>query len=131
MTIGDENRSYFVANVRQLRWQENELGASCEFDKHRERFPELGINPPSSWPSGTGSARTSSSTRETRLARKHGAGVEQETPHPKEAYARFMRQRVTRGRALSQRRARGGAPRNNSGTSRTSLTMPGGRTRPA
>src|SRR6185437_12762098 len=35
---------YFVANVRDLRWQENELGASCEFDKHRERFPEFGIN---------------------------------------------------------------------------------------
>jgi uncharacterized cupin superfamily protein len=36
--------SYFVANVRTLRWQENELGATCEFDKHRERFPEFGIN---------------------------------------------------------------------------------------
>jgi uncharacterized cupin superfamily protein len=36
--------SYFVANVRELRWQENELGATCEFDKHRERFPEFGIN---------------------------------------------------------------------------------------
>ena len=35
---------WFVANVRGLRWQENELGASCEFDKHRERFPEFGIN---------------------------------------------------------------------------------------
>ena len=29
MTIDDQNRSYFVANVRQLRWQENELGATC------------------------------------------------------------------------------------------------------
>lgn len=37
-------RDWFVANVRELRWQENELGASCEFDKHRERFPEFGIN---------------------------------------------------------------------------------------
>jgi uncharacterized cupin superfamily protein len=36
--------TYFVANVRELRWQENELGATCEFDKHRERFPEFGIN---------------------------------------------------------------------------------------
>ena len=36
--------SYFVANVRELRWQENELGATCEFDKHRERFGEFGIN---------------------------------------------------------------------------------------
>ena len=35
---------WFVDNVRGLRWQENELGASCEFDKHRERFPEFGIN---------------------------------------------------------------------------------------
>lgn len=35
---------WFVANVRDLRWQENELGASCEFDKHRERFHEFGIN---------------------------------------------------------------------------------------
>jgi uncharacterized cupin superfamily protein len=35
---------WFVANVRDLRWQQNELGASCEFDKHRERFPEFGIN---------------------------------------------------------------------------------------
>jgi uncharacterized cupin superfamily protein len=35
---------WFVANVRGLRWQENELGATCEFDKHRERFQEFGIN---------------------------------------------------------------------------------------
>lgn len=49
--------SWFIANVRELRWQENELGATCEFDKHRARF-----------------------------APKHGAGVEHETPHPKEAY---------------------------------------------
>jgi uncharacterized cupin superfamily protein len=35
---------WFVSNVRELLWQENELGASCEFDKHRERFPEFGIN---------------------------------------------------------------------------------------
>jgi uncharacterized cupin superfamily protein len=41
---GEPTGSYFVANVRELRWQENELGASCEFDKHRERFPEFGIN---------------------------------------------------------------------------------------
>ena len=36
--------SYFIANVRELKWQENELGATCEFDKHRVRFPEFGIN---------------------------------------------------------------------------------------
>lgn len=35
---------WFVASVRELRWQENELGATCEFDKHRERFQGLGIN---------------------------------------------------------------------------------------
>jgi len=35
---------WFVANVRELRWQENELGATCEFDKHRDRFSEFGIN---------------------------------------------------------------------------------------
>jgi uncharacterized cupin superfamily protein len=35
---------WFVENVRDLRWQENELGATCEFDKHRERFDEFGIN---------------------------------------------------------------------------------------
>lgn len=36
--------AWFVASVRDLRWQENELGASCEFDAHRERFSEFGIN---------------------------------------------------------------------------------------
>ena len=35
---------WWIRNVRELRWQENELGASCEFDKHEERFDELGIN---------------------------------------------------------------------------------------
>ena len=42
--IEDQDRGWFVASVRELRWQENELGASCEFDKHRERFAEVGIN---------------------------------------------------------------------------------------
>jgi uncharacterized cupin superfamily protein len=36
--------SWWVRNVRDLRWQENELGATCEFDKHQERFDEFGIN---------------------------------------------------------------------------------------
>ena len=27
--------SWWVESVRKLRWQENELGASCEFDKDR------------------------------------------------------------------------------------------------
>jgi uncharacterized cupin superfamily protein len=35
---------WWVRNVRELRWQENELGVSCEFDKHEERFDEFGIN---------------------------------------------------------------------------------------
>jgi hypothetical protein len=42
--VEDETESWFVANVRELRWQENELGAACEFDKHRTRFAEFGIN---------------------------------------------------------------------------------------
>jgi uncharacterized cupin superfamily protein len=40
----DLKSGWFVANVRELRWQENELGATCEFDKHRQRFEEFGIN---------------------------------------------------------------------------------------
>lgn len=35
---------WWIRNVRELRWQENELGATCEFDKHTERFEEFGIN---------------------------------------------------------------------------------------
>ncbi|MES1247779.1 MAG: cupin domain-containing protein [Actinomycetota bacterium] len=35
---------WWVESVRDLRWQENELGVSCEFDKHTERFAEVGIN---------------------------------------------------------------------------------------
>jgi uncharacterized cupin superfamily protein len=42
--IEDRSEGWFVANVRELRWQENELGATCEFDKHRERFEEFGVN---------------------------------------------------------------------------------------
>jgi uncharacterized cupin superfamily protein len=145
---------WFVANVSELRWQENELGANCEFDKHRESFPEFGINltvlqpgqpmtmyhregyqegflvlrgecllvvegqevPLKQWdyfhcPSdvphaivgageGTSSLVLAVGNRvgpdailyprdETALT--HGAGVEQETPHPKQAYARFTR----------------------------------------
>jgi uncharacterized cupin superfamily protein len=36
--------AWWVRNVRDLRWQENELGATCEFDKHQDRFEEFGIN---------------------------------------------------------------------------------------
>lgn len=144
---------YFVANVRDLRWQENELGATCEFDKHIERFPEVGINltalqpgqpmtmyhregtqegflvlrgqcllivegdevPLREWDyfhcpadvthaivgAGTGPSlvlAVGSRTGDFRIvyprddtALKHGAGVEHETPEPREAYARFTR----------------------------------------
>ncbi len=154
MTTDDENTgSYFVANVRQLRWQENELGASCEFDKHRERFAEFGINLTvlapgepmtmyhreryqegflvlrgecllivegqemllKQWdyfhcPPDVAHAIVGAGTRPSLVlavgnrlgpdvivyprdetALKHGAGVEQDTPHPKEAYSRFTR----------------------------------------
>ena len=40
----DPTKDWFVANVRELPWQENELGATCELDKHRERFEEFGVN---------------------------------------------------------------------------------------
>ena len=36
--------SWWIENVRELRWQENELGATVEFDKHTQRFEEFGIN---------------------------------------------------------------------------------------
>jgi uncharacterized cupin superfamily protein len=35
--------SWFVRNVRDMRWQENELGATAEFDRP-EHFEEFGIN---------------------------------------------------------------------------------------
>ena len=149
----DPTQDWFVANVRELRWQENELGATCEFDKHRERFGEFGINltvlkpgqpmtmyhrerhqegflvlrgecllivegrevPLRPWdyfhcPADVAHAIVGSGDGpslvlavgsrvgpdvilyerdETALA--HGAGVEQETAHPNEAYARFTR----------------------------------------
>ena len=40
----DGRHPWFVANVRELPWQENELGATCELDQQRDRFDELGIN---------------------------------------------------------------------------------------
>ena len=36
--------TWWVRSVRETRWQENELGATSEFDKDGERFPEFGIN---------------------------------------------------------------------------------------
>ena len=144
---------WFVANVRDLRWQENELGTTCEFDKHRERFAEFGINltvlrpgqpmtmyhregyqegflvlrgecllivddeelPLKQWdyfhcppdvPHATVGAGDETSLvlavgnrlgddvilyPRSETALEHGAGVEVETPNPKEAYARFTR----------------------------------------
>ena len=42
--IQDRTKDWFVANVRDLRWQESRLGATGEFDKHRERFDGFGID---------------------------------------------------------------------------------------
>jgi uncharacterized cupin superfamily protein len=149
----DLTSGWFVANARELPWQENELGATCEFDKHRERFDEFGINltvlrpqqpmtmyhreryqegflvlrgecllivdgqevPLHQWdyfhcPSdvahaivGAGDGLSVILAVGNRVgpdvilyprdetALKHRAGVERETPHPKEAYAPFTR----------------------------------------
>jgi uncharacterized cupin superfamily protein len=145
--------SWWVRSVRDLRWQENELGATCEFDKHQERFEEFGINltalrpgqpmtmyhqeryqegflllrgdallivegqevPLKQWDyfhcppdvphaivgAGEGTCLVLAvgsrvgpdvilyPRNETAL--KHSAGVEQDTPSPKEAYAKFTR----------------------------------------
>ncbi len=149
----DVDRSFFVASVRDLSWQENELGATCEFDKHRERFDEFGINLTvlqpgqpmtmyhreryqegflvlrgecllivegrelqlQQWdyfhcPSDVAHALVGAGTESALVlavgnrigpdailyprddtALRHGAGVEHETPDPKEAYSRFTR----------------------------------------
>ena len=151
--IEDSKEGWFVASVRELPWQENELGATCEFDKHRERFGEFGINmtvlqpqqpmtmyhreryqegflvlrgecllivegrevPLHQWdyfhcPAdvphaivGAGDGLSIVLAVGGRVgpdvilyprdetALKHRAGVERETPHPKEAYASFTR----------------------------------------
>jgi uncharacterized cupin superfamily protein len=143
---------WFVRNVRDMQWLENELGATAEFDGD-ERFPELGINltvlapgqpmtmyhredyqegflvlrgecllivdgeevPLRQWdyfhcPRGVphailGAGECTSLVLAVgsrvgpdvilyprdETALKHGAGVENDTPHPKEAYARFTR----------------------------------------
>lgn len=145
--------SWWVHNVRDMRWQENELGASAEFDKDGERFPEFGINltllvpgqpmtmyhregyqegflilrgecllivegeevPLREWdyfhcPPNVAHAVVGAGSEPSLVlavgnrvgpdvilyprdetALTHGAGVEQDTPHPKEAYARFTR----------------------------------------
>ena len=142
-----------IRNVRDMPWQENELGATAEFDGGVERFTELGVNltvlrpgqpmtmyhreegqegflvlrgecllivesremPLKQWdyfhcPGGVPHAIVGAGDGlslvlavgnrlapdgilypgdETAL--QHDAGVEAETPHPKEAYARFTR----------------------------------------
>jgi uncharacterized cupin superfamily protein len=145
--------TWWVRNVRDLRWQENELGASCEFDKHIPRFEEFGINltalkpgqpmtmyhhesyqegflvlrgacllivegqevPMQQWDyfhcprdvphaivgAGEGLSLVlavgnrigpdTGSYPADPVAQKYGAGVDVETSHPKEAYARFTR----------------------------------------
>jgi uncharacterized cupin superfamily protein len=151
--IDDRTKDWFVANVGELRWQENELGATCEFDKHRARFEEFGINvtvlrpgqpmtmyhregyqegflvlrgecllivegqevPLRRWdyfhcPADVAHAIVGAGDELSLVlavggrvgpgvilyprdgtALAHGAGVEHETPYPKEAYARFTR----------------------------------------
>ena len=151
--IEDRAKDWFVANVRELQWQENELGATCEFDKHRERFGGFGINvtvlrprqpmtmyhreryqegflvlrgecllivegrevPLRQWdyfhcPANVAHAIVGSGDGlcvvlavgsrvgpdvivypRDGTALKHRAGVERDTPHPREAYARFTR----------------------------------------
>ena len=144
---------WFVRSVRELRWQENELGATCEFDKHTERFEQVGINltalrpeqpmtmyhreryqegflvlrgecllivggqevPLRQWDYfhcppdvphaivGAGEGLSLVLAVGSRVgpdvilyprdetALQHGAGVEEETPEPREAYTRFTR----------------------------------------
>ena len=151
--IEDRQQGWFVGNVRQLPWQENELGATCEFDKRRDRFEAFGINLTvlrqgqpmtmyhregyqegflvlrgqcllivegtevqlGEWdyfhcPAGVAHAIVGAGSdlslvlavgsrigpdtilypREV-VALAHDAGVEHDTPHPREAYARFTR----------------------------------------
>jgi uncharacterized cupin superfamily protein len=147
--------SWFVKNVREMQWKENELGATADFDTGSgvDYFAELGINLtalqpgqpmtmyhrelgqegflvlrgecllivegqevplrqwdyfhcPSDVPHGIVGAGTGLSLvlavgnrlgpdrilyPRDETALQHGAGVEQDTPHPKEAYARFTR----------------------------------------
>ena len=142
-----------IRNVRDMPWQENELGATAEFDGGLERFEELGVNltvlrpgqpmtmyhrenaqegflvlrgecllivegeerPLRQWdyvhmPAGTAHAivgageglslvlAVGNRLRDFEIlyprddvALRHDVGVEQETPHPKEAYGRFTR----------------------------------------
>jgi uncharacterized cupin superfamily protein len=145
--------TWWVRSARDMVWQENELGATSEFDKDGERFPEFGINltvlqpgqpmtmyhredyqegflilrgecllvvggrevPLRQWdyfhcPRGTPHAIVGAGDGSSLVlavgsrigpdvilyprdetALRHGAGVDQDTPSPKEAYARFTR----------------------------------------
>jgi uncharacterized cupin superfamily protein len=145
--------SWWVRNVREMQWRENELGATVDFDYDVERFPEFGINltvlkpgqpmtmyhqeryqegflvlrgkcllivaseevPLKQWDYfhcppdvphaivGAGDGLSLVLAVGNRVgpdvilyprdetALKHGAGVERDTPEPKEAYARFTR----------------------------------------
>jgi uncharacterized cupin superfamily protein len=145
--------SWWIRSVRELQWQENELGATVEFDRGGERFEELGVNLTALQPGQSmtmyhrersqegflvlrGECLLIVESQEVLLRRwdyfhcppdvahaivgageglslvlavgnrlgpdgivyprdetalKHAAGVEQETPHPREAYARFTR----------------------------------------
>jgi uncharacterized cupin superfamily protein len=146
------SEAWFVKSVRDMRWQENELGATAEFDGG-DRFREFGINLTSLRPGQPMTMYHRESYQEGFLvlngecllivdgqevplrqwdyfhcprdvphaivgaglgmslvlavgsrvgpdvivypvdetALQHDAGVERETPHPKEAYARFTR----------------------------------------
>ena len=147
--------SWFVRNVREMQWRENELGATVDFDSGSgvDHFEELGINltalrpgqpmtmyhreeyqegflvlrgqcllivegqevPLKQWdyfhcPKGVPHAIVGAGEGlslvlavgsrvgpdvilypRDETALQHGAGVEWDTPHPKEAYARFTR----------------------------------------
>jgi uncharacterized cupin superfamily protein len=107
---------WFVRNARDARWKENELGATCEFEEDGVQFDELGVNLTSLRPGqpncprnvahaivGAGDGPSLVLAVGSRVgpdeilypvddvALAHGAGVETETPLPKEAYARFTR----------------------------------------
>jgi uncharacterized cupin superfamily protein len=147
--------SWFIRNVREMQWKENELGATADFDtaSGADPFQELGINltvlqpgrpmtmyhreeyqegflvlrgecllivesqevPLKQWdyfhcPKGVAHSIVGAGTGlslvlavgnrigpdvilypRDETALRHGAGVEADTPHPKDAYARFTR----------------------------------------
>jgi uncharacterized cupin superfamily protein len=144
---------WWIRNVREMPWRENELGATVDFDRGAEHFDELGVNlnvlkpgqpmtmyhreryqegflilrgecllivesqevplrrwdyfhcPPDVPHAIVGAGEGTSLVLAVgsrigpdiilyprdEVALKHGAGVEQDTSSPKEAYARFTR----------------------------------------